>query len=641
MSDVHFHVYFRMRLPSALTVVSFIVLAVHVTPYSVGAAVLTFRRDETCQQRCTPTTHRMVCNDCIPHDVSNTVDEIELNALHSYRIVAHGFCNVSWMNVKMLSISYKFFYPDDYPIVDYAFNCLYKIERLKLSIQRLTILTAYTLTGLLNVRLLDLTGCVRLATPALTKGFSMNSVVPNLNRLILSNIGSRVNGIKLSREFIDVLAQRNITEINLSSSFVEFENISYGRLCETLQKLDVSNTRILYTSNFPLAACKSLKVVDFSGTQFPRTPFPQGNLTIPQGTPFIWDEDWFNFFSRAQIFFVNDMLSVDHFVYIYNSTFTVVNSNSVSELHVCGYNVPILEVEVFFRQNQLMSVDISNNRIERLSQNIFRNLKHLQILDLSYNKLGIATTERLTVLFRNNSKLMSLNLAYNDLAYLPREVLKFNRKLKLLYLRGNKIAQIHFEIAHLIYLCYIDLRNNVIEYLDDSSMRQIDMLYNKKQAYKNGMITNRSFVIDLRDNPFSCSCRSLDFIEWFVNSPIFKGSRDEYHCDVDGQYISMNTNAVTAAKYDCDKPKRKLRQMLLSTLLPCISLGIAIVVSIILFKKYREFKGLQKLRENVALINDERCGHRFPVFLSYASEDSQFVEVHIFKPMKVSFCFLL
>ena len=556
--------------------------------------------------------------------------------LCSYHLVANGICNVSWVKVKMLSISYNFDYPSDYPIVDYAFDCLNNIERLKLSIDHLTILTAHTLNGLLNVRLLDLTGCIRLETPALTKGFSMNSVVPSLGKLILSNMGSALDGIKLSREFIDVLSERNITEINLSSSFVEFENIVYGKLCETLQTLNASKTRILYTSIIPRAECESLQVVDFSESQFPQTPFFPGNITIPEGTTFIWDRDWFNFLSSASVLFLNKLFSVNHCLYVYNSVFIFANNNSITELHICGYCMPIFELELMFRQNQLTYFDLSNNRIERLGPNIFRYLEHLEKLDLSNNKLGTATKEGFTVLFRNNSKLMSINLANNDLAYLPHKVFKFNKALKKLNLRGNKITQIHFDIADLTYLVYIDLRNNYIQYLDASSMRQIDKLYANKQQYKNGMEAARSFVIDLTDNPFSCSCSSLDFIVWFVNSPVFEGSRDEYYCELDDKQIPMNTNAVTAAKYDCDKPKRKLWQLLFSTLLPCITIGIAIVVSIILFKKYRKFKRLQKLRENIALINDERCEYRFPVFLSYASEDSQFVEVHILQPLTVS-----
>ena len=627
-----------MKISLALTVVSFFALVANGTPFTVDQ-MLTNTRDEPCQQtECIQRNQRMICNDCIPRTVPDTVDEIVLNALHGYRVVAHGFCKVSWAKVKMLSISNDFDYPGASTIiVDYAFDCLNKVETLKLSTRRLTNLTENSFYGLLNVRLLDLTTCIRLETPALTTALSLYTVVPNLNQLILSNMGSAYSGIQLSQEFIDVLAQRNITELNLSSSFVEFADVPFGRLCETLQMFNLSRAHILYTSIIPHVACESLQVVDFSGTQFPKSVILPRNLTV-KNVKMCWNSGWFEFFSRVRVIFLNNnnILPVDHYVYIENSTLTCAVNNAIREWHISGYNIPKFELEIIFRQNHLTYFDLSNNRIERLGPNTFRRLAHLKKLDLSNNKLGIATTETFTVVFRNNSKLISLNLAYNDLVYLPEKVFQFNRRLQQLDLTGNKITQIHFKISELTYLIYIDFRSNLINNLDASSRRQINMLYNNKQTYKNIMGTNKKIVIDLRDNPFSCSCHSLDFIRWFVNSPVFDDSRDEYFCEIDGQHIPMDTNAITTAKYDCDKPIRKMRQVLLSTLVPCITLSIAGIVSIILFKKYRKFKNVQKLRKNVAHINDETYGYRFPVFLSYASEDSMFVEVHILQPLKVS-----
>ena len=625
-----------MKISAALTVASLFAVVANGSLVTVDPE-LTSRTDEMCQHKCSRRNQRMICNDCIPLTVPDTVDEIVLKALHGYRLAAHEFCNVSWANVKMLSILNDFDEPSANIIVDYAFDCLNKVETLKLTIGDLRVLNANTFYGLLNVRVLDLTGCSRLETPALTTALSLNTVIPNLNQLVLSNMGSVYSGIQLSQEFIDVLAQRNITELNLSSSFVETENIPFGRLCETLQIFNFSNTRILYTSTIPRVACESLQVVDLSGTQFSQTIIIPKNLTI-KDVKWLWDRaETSEFFSRVRVLLLNNALPVDHHIYIYNSTFIFAVNNSLAELHFGGMNIPIFELEMGFRPNRLTYFDISNNRIERLGPNTFRSLEHLKKLDLSNNKIGMSTTDTFTIVFRNNTKLMSLNLAYNDLVYLPEKVFQFNRRLEQLNLTGNKITQIHFEISELTYLIYIDFRSNLIKYLDASSRQQIDMLYKYKQTYKNIMETNRSFVIDLRDNPFSCRCQSLDFIVWFVNSPVFQDSRDEYHCEIDGQHIPMDTNAITTAEYDCDKRIRKLRQVLLSTLVPCITLSIAGIVSIILFKKYRKFKNLQNLRENIAQINRDTYRYCFPIFLSYASDDSEFVELNILQPLKVSF----
>ena len=235
-----------------------------------------------------------------------------------------------------------------------------------------------------------------------------------------------------------------------------------------------------------------------------------------------------------------------------NVTFAV--NNTITEIHLSGYNLPIFEVEIMFRQNHLTYLDLSNNRIERIGADTFRSLKYLKKLDLSYNKLGTASNDKLIVLFRNNMKLVNLALAYNGLTCLPLNVFELNTQLEQLDVRGNKIKQIDFEISNLTSLTNLDLRGNLSEYLDVSSRQQVDTLFHNKQMIKAIMDRNGSFVVDIRNTPFSCKCHSLDFIVWFINSPIFENSRGNYNCEIDGQHISMNSKAITAARYECGKP---------------------------------------------------------------------------------------
>ena len=626
-----------MNTSVALSCSLFIALVVRVygSP-AISYHISSDSREGICQPtQCVQRQQQLTCDDCIPLVVPDTVNEIVLTSLHDYHLLAHGFCKVTWANVTTLSIINEFEDQSNFTIVDYAFDCLNEIETLKLNLRKLSNLTANTFDGLLNVRCLALTGCSRLETPALVSAFSLGTTIPKLNKLILSNVGSTFSGVQLSQEFIDALAQRNITELNLSLTYVEFVNISFGRLCETLQTLNISKARILYTSFIPHATCEALHIVDFSGTQFPQSKLMPNNVTI--NGPWRFHKLWFEFLSRTLILYLNELVSPDHYLYFLDVTFTFAMDNTITEFHLGGYNIPILELELVFCPNHLTYLDISNNRIERIGKTTFRSLEYLKKLDISNNKLGIAKKDTLIVLFRNNTKLASLNLSYCELTDLPQKVFEFNTELEQLDLRGNKITQINFEISNLTSLRNMDLRDNLVEYLDASSRQQLDTLYKHSQILNTVEGRNQSIVIDIRDNPFSCSCKSLDFIMWFIHSPIFEDSRDDYHCERDGQHIPMNTNAVTMAKYECDRSARKLRKVLISTLVPCIALSIAIAGSILLFKRYRYLKNLRKLRRNIAQILEETFGYRFPVFLSYASVDSEFVEEHINLPLKVSF----
>ena len=123
----------------------------------------------------------------------------------------------------------------------------------------------------------------------------------------------------------------------------------------------------------------------------------------------------------------------------------------------------------------------------------------------------------------------------------------------------------------------------------------------------------------------------MDFIKLFVNSPVFNDSRDLYYCKVDDNIIHMDKGAIEAAQYDCGKPTcmRKIQRLLLIVLLPSVSTGILVTLAIITFKRYERHRLYRRLREHIDLIHEDQLQHRIPAFLSYASEDSEFVEGNI------------
>ena len=74
---------------------------------------------------------------------------------------------------------------------------------------------------------------------------------------------------------------------------------------------------------------------------------------------------------------------------------------------------------------------------------------------------------------------------------------------------------------------------------------------------------NIIFIVDLRDNPFSCQCDSLDFLQWFIDSPVFDKTRDQYNCEIDDLSVPMFVEAVEVAQKDCVKLRRLLHPSLL------------------------------------------------------------------------------
>ena len=486
--------------------------------------------------------------------------------------------------------------------------------------------------------ILDLTGCIRLEIPGLSTGLSLDASIPKLQTIILRGMGSTFNGIQLSQDIIDSLAQRKVRNIDTSYTTVEFGKplVNLDQLCKCIETWSLANSRIIHIKLEHISPCYSLRVLNLKGVKFPRSLIPSGNITIPP-LVFQFDQKWFPFISYVSVIYLNNLISPDHYIFIDNVTIHFPLKNALTELHLSGYSIPLYGLKFRLDSNHLEYLDLSNNKIVRLNPDTFDGLIYLKNIDLSKNMLGTSAQFHYTFssLFLNHSKLEIARLVQNELTYLPVKVFEFNTELTQIDLSINKMRQITFEISHLYKLELLDLRRNAIEYLDDFSRQQIDIVYKNKQEKRNTTNGN-SFGVDLTENAFSCKCHSMDFIKWFVHSPVFNGTKYLYYCTLDGKRTPMDKNAIVAAQYDCDKPKRKVRRLLLMVLLPCVSTGILVTLAIVAFKRYKKRKLYHRLRENIDLIHDDHLEYRYPVFLSYASEDSEFVEPNILQPLQVS-----
>ena len=526
-------------------------------------------------------------------------------------------------------------------IADYSFDCLYAIRTLKLNMPYLTTIQSNSFYGLQNIRVLEFNECYRLQTSNLTIGFSSEDIVPYLTSLTLNNIGTILDygGVEFSQAFIDAIANRNVSELHLISTRVSFEDaklINMEKLCSHLKLLNLSYT-FVDISSIPRERCHSLQTVDFSQASFSQTPIQTEDepVIIPKGIPIIIDYDWMYFLSGVSVIFLNRILSPNHPIYIEDATLYVLFNNSIEEMHISGYYFQVFEVQFIFIPNGLKYLDLHDNKIERLSPKAFRDLGHLEKLDLSRNKLGLNDVS--SVLFQNNTRLEYVSLADNGLKKLPLQLFDMNEKLKTLDLFGNEITQLHINITKLVALESIDLRNNSINYLDQHSRGQIEMLLENKKIHIPRKDKNENeLLVDLRDNPFSCQCDSMDFLHWFVGSSLFDSTRHQYHCEIDGSRVPINSEAIEIAQRDCDKLKRTL----ISILVPAAALGLLILLLAVVFKKFNERRRQQKFTDITGLIQGNRTGFKFLVFLSFASKDDSFVLTNVLQPLKVklSFC---
>ena len=615
-----------------------------------------------CPLGCQCSAFTMVCDGIIPETTPNYTTDLYLTQLPPSHLVARVFCNVSWENVKKLTISYDGLENDTLSnetwiyLHNEAFWCLNQTEirSLHIDISWLHGFRSTSFGGLENITELDFSGCVRMGNDQLMGILTQNMSFPKLSKVRLSEVGALFKGLSFTQAAANGLANRNVTYIDVSKTEVTVpDTTNLTGICETLTELNVSYTTFIKSTVFRLfSPCEYLRVIEASGIQLPRLHFlPNMPLTFRNASIVIKEGKCPQTLTNIRKLIANRVAAFPRktSICLLNCTVTIeckLPVPAIEEIQAREYDLPCLDVTIIFKTNwtnHLKYLDISNNGIETVNPHILNYLDHLIVLDVSENNLGQMPHfgETFSVLFQKNLKLEEIRLRGNRLENLPTKTFLTNTKLKDLYLSRNKIRQVTFDISKLKQLRMIDLRNNSVEYLDENSVDALDELYNDQvqNHYRRG--TNSTFVIDLRGNPFICSCKALHFLNWFINSPLFKDTRHEYHCQLNDEKIPMNEDVINVAIDDCEKPIRRRRKILLSSILPFLALVFFVITVILIVKRQRKKKYYRRLDDRLDMIHENRNEYRFPVFLSYSSEDSNFVTHHVLQQLQVKITLII
>ncbi|XP_068186094.1 matrix-remodeling-associated protein 5-like [Antennarius striatus] len=152
---------------------------------------------------------------------------------------------------------------------------------------------------------------------------------------------------------------------------------------------------------------------------------------------------------------------------------------------------------------------LHSNDLHHLPDAVFRDMKTLQILKLSYNKLREISSP---LIFSGLTSLLRLYLDHNLLQHIhPRALLQLP-SLKLLRLQGNKLHQLHPHA-----LCTLSLLNTFYF----STLRHIDLSNNSLTTLPRETLMTAPLLdtLVLNSNPWSCDCRMNWFLAWTRDHP--------------------------------------------------------------------------------------------------------------------------
>ncbi|XP_060910235.1 matrix-remodeling-associated protein 5-like [Labrus mixtus] len=175
--------------------------------------------------------------------------------------------------------------------------------------------------------------------------------------------------------------------------------------------------------------------------------------------------------------------------------------NSISRIHETSLT-GLKKVELLM---------LHSNDLHHIPDAVFRDLKSLQILKLSYNKLREISS---SLTFSGLTSLLRLYLDHNLLQHIhPRALLQLP-SLRLLRLQGNRLHQLHPHT-----LCTLSLLNTYYF----STLRHLDLSNNSLTTLPSETLATAPLLetLVLQDNPWSCDCRMNWFLTWSLAHPGF------------------------------------------------------------------------------------------------------------------------
>ncbi|XP_041359237.1 toll-like receptor 3 [Gigantopelta aegis] len=321
-------------------------------------------------------------------------------------------------------------------------------------------------------------------------------------------------------EAIAVLNSTTLTEIHMDWSRLTYYNQTSFKHIPNLEHLDLDNNAISSVlvdhSPFP----KILSVMFNSFFTFPNfcdsgTHLVLTDLFLDHNRITDLDEESMNCLKDLKILSLN----TNPIKHIRKNAFMMLHSLQVLILR--ALNGPLKNIEHFaFNNTKLFRIDIRDNdlNMQAVSPRMFWGCVNLKRLSMSYNRFHYITETAMEELFEPLKHLTYLELGNCGLQTIPNVVTTNLTELKWLSLYKNYIkVWPPGTFAPLRSLTDLYLMGNLIGSIQEDSFPP-----EFRQRLKH---------INLAENPFSCTCDLLWFLNWFkTNRTIFKEMDHSYIC---------------------------------------------------------------------------------------------------------------
>ncbi|MBN3291730.1 TPBG protein, partial [Polypterus senegalus] len=273
-------------------------------------------------------------------------------------------------------------------------------------------------------------------------------------------------------------------------------------------------------------------------------------------------------------------------------------------LFITGNRISKIGPEPFKALENLTTLSLSNNRISVIEPKTFASLRNLRLLDLSNNQLAVISHDafstennsirglNLSRAFYNHSSiddlmgslcqgsfanLQDLDLSENGIIYLPPFMFSSLSGLKYLNLRNNSIVFVKNSTFYGLSLEVLDLSFNAIKTFKADSLRDFDR--------------QQKVQIQLRDNPFVCTCGIEDFLDW-LNITKAVVDAEKLVCAFPKELRNVSLLSLKDTELECHSNEHA--EIALQTSYVFLGIVLGFIGIIFLFVLYLNRKGIKK-----------------------------------------------
>ena len=585
---------------------------------------------------CTRNETMLTCKDRIPVIVPDGISYVKVTN-NSIPMCRKSFRHSSWTSVQALDL--EEFQQATTQVDSDTFVNLKDMEILKLhleaSFHHLTDIGNASWYGLNRLYHLGFSNCMRFSFDMLYRLLQRKSNFPNLTQLTLYEFNDVGKGRKLdiNSSFQDILGYRGIKVFKAEVSYIKYMSIGDSKsFCGSVEEISIRNSVLFSVDNIitkSLPICSSLKRMDLSFMTYPNAQLAIQPVYIVSPTVTVnWTDrsrfvETSRYFSNIEEWLVSGLVKGTlllrvRYIVIFDIDFSINMRNLTAQNKKLWY----LDVELHSTAfTNLRYLDFSNNANEYISPAFFYNISALRHLILANNLLYKMAKQNRDVfqnLLMHLKELEHIDLTNNGLSELPSNFFERNEKLKTVILCHNAFKQFSQQNVQ-PYNC-IDLSGNSVERLDDVSMNWFDRV-DKSQA-------RELFKLIIRKNRVSCSCETLHFITWMLNSH-YVVYDTPLRCLWRGESVVITGNTVNDHVRECIVREYLWLIIVVGIAVVCVM----IVITVMLIKTVKRMK-IKRTRvkcrqQAICDIQNDQFRYNFVAFLLYHPDDEALVLDHI------------